>query len=64
MKTAIETFIEYLTGVGFVFSKEDVEKALREERQQIIDAHSDGYNQGLIETGKHGEDYYTQTSPQ
>ena len=61
-QTAIQTAIE---NVDQCLNSEDVKAMLGEllemEKQQIIDAFDDGYENGYMDNGKYGIDYYNKT---
>jgi len=62
-KTAVEFLVQELTRLGHNFNlyKKEIEQAKEMEKQQIIDAYSEGDVNGIMDGEIRAEKYYNET---
>ena len=61
MKTAVEWLALYIKGISSLNHNEIIEQAKEMEKQQIIDAYSEGDVNGIMDAEVKAEQYYNKT---
>ena len=61
MKTAMQKVVDKLNAIGFTNVDEFFKEFLETEKQQIIEAYSDGMEYGFNKFGEDAKQYYDST---
>jgi len=60
-QSAVQWLVDNLSTISYIEFYEEIEKAKEIEKEQIIDAYSEGDINGIMDNRKMAEQYYNET---